>query len=99
MAEMHIKGHILQLIARNEAMWDYEIATAVMRTYGLTGKYWYGTVRLTLTDLFSGGLLDEVETTVDPDKSFGEQKLLFKFALNSFGRERMTQAGIAEVAS
>lgn len=99
MPEMHIKGHILQLIARNEEMWDYDVAAAVMRTYGLAGEYWYGTVRLTLTDLFSGGLLDEVETSVDPDKSFGEHKLLFKFALNDFGRERMAQAGLSEVAS
>lgn len=96
MPDVHIKGHILQLIARNGGMWDYDVAAEVTRAYGLSGEYWYGTVRLTLTDLFSGGLLDELETAVDPDKSFGDPKLLFKFALNDFGRERMAQAGLLE---
>lgn len=94
---MHIKGYMLQLLATRGAMWDYEVAEDVMRTYGLSGDYWYGTVRLTLTDLYSGGLLDEIETTVDPEKSSGEEKLLFKCALNDFGRDRMRQSGL-EVA-
>lgn len=93
---MHIKGHMLQLLATRGALWDHEIADDVMTRYGLTGDYWYGTVRLTLTDLYSSGLLEEVETSVDPDKSFGEEKLLFKFTLNDFGRERMRQSGLLE---
>ncbi len=99
MPDMHIKGYILQLIERNQAMWDYDVATTVMRAYGLSGDYWYGTVRLTLTDLFSGGLLDELETTIDPAKSFGEERLLVKFGLNHFGRERMRQTGLLEAMS
>jgi hypothetical protein len=94
---VHIKGHMLQLLAQRGAMWDHEIAEIVMREFGLSGDYWYGTVRLTLTDLFSSGLLDEVETTIDPEKSFGEEKLLFKFTLNEFGRDRMRQSGLLEV--
>lgn len=94
MPEMHLKGYILQLLLRNDTMWDYDIAADVMRAYGLSGDYWYGTVRLTLTDLFSGGLVDEIDTTIDPEKSFGEEKLLFKFGLNDFGRERMRQSGL-----
>ncbi|MGH3949636.1 MAG: hypothetical protein ACRDSE_11000 [Pseudonocardiaceae bacterium] len=98
MSEMHIKGYIMQLIARHQTMWDYDVAATVMRTYGLSGDYWYGTVRLTLTDLFSGGLLDELDTTIDPEKSFGEEKLLVKFGLNDFGRERMRQTGLLEAS-
>ena len=49
MAEIHMKGYMLQLLARNGDMWDYEVADDVMSTYGLSGDYWYGTVRLTLT--------------------------------------------------
>ncbi len=74
-------------------MWDNELAAAVMQEYGLSGEYWYGTVRLTLTDLYSGGLLDEVETTVTATDD-GEERLLFKFALNDFGRDRMRQSGL-----
>lgn len=98
MATLHMKGYMLELIARREAMWDYDIADAVMQEYGLSGGYWYGTVRLTLTDLYSGGLLDELETAIDPAKSFGEEKLLFKFRVNDFGRERMRQSGLAVTA-
>ena len=96
MAELHIKGYILRLISQRGAMWDDEIAQDVLRYYGLSGDYWIGTVRVTLTDLFSGGLLDEVDTTVDPERTGGEPKLLFKFAVNDFGRERMAQTGLLE---
>jgi hypothetical protein len=91
---MHMKGRMLQLLAERGPMWDYDIADAVLQEYGLSGDYWFGTVRLTLADLFSSGLLDEVETTVDPAKSRGEEKLLFKFGLNDFGRSRMRQSGL-----
>jgi hypothetical protein len=99
MPDLHLKGYILQLIERNDAMWDYDVASDVMSAYGLSGDYWYGTVRLTLTDLFSAGLIDEIDTDVDPQKSFGVERLLFKFGLNDFGRERMQQTGLTEVAA
>lgn len=99
MTELHMKGYMLQLLAKRGPSWDHEIAAAVIEEYGLAGEYWYGTVRLTLTDLFSGGLVDEIETTIDPEKSFGKERLLFKFALNDFGRERMRQSGLLEATS
>lgn len=99
MPDMHMKGYILQLIARNKSMWDYDVAADVMRSYGISGEYWYGTVRLTLTDLFSGGLLDELETAIDTEKSFGKEKLLVRFGLNDFGRERMRQTGLLREAA
>lgn len=97
MPDLHIKGYMLQLLARNGAMWDYAVAEDVMSTYGLSGDYWYGTVRLTLTDLYAGGLLEELEATIDPDKSLGEEKILFRYQLNEFGQERMQQSGLMEV--
>jgi hypothetical protein len=96
---MHMKGHMLQLLADRGPMWDYDIAEEVMRAYAVSGDYWFGTVRLTLTDLYSSGLLDEVETAVDPAKSRGEEKLLFKFGLNEFGRSRMRQSGLMETGA
>ncbi|MEJ3657240.1 hypothetical protein WEH80_30180 [Actinomycetes bacterium KLBMP 9759] len=93
MSELHMKGYVLELLSASP-MWDDELAAAVMEEYGLAGDYWYGTVRLTLTDLYSSGLLDEVETKVTTSDS-GEEKLLFRFALNDFGRERMRQSGLA----
>jgi hypothetical protein len=89
---------MLQLLARNGAMWDYAVAEDVMSAYGLSGDYWYGTVRLTLTDLYAGGLLEELEATIDPEKSLGEEKVLFHYQLSDFGRERMQQSGLMEVS-
>jgi len=93
---MHIKGYMLQLLAGQGAMWDYEVAEQVMSAYGLSGDYWYGTVRLTLTDLYSGGLIWEIDATIDPEKSLGVEKILFRYELNEFGRARMTQSGLME---
>lgn len=95
---VHMKGYILQLLAEHGQLWDYEVAEKTLAAYGLSGRYWYGTIRLTLTDLYSGGLLDEVGSTVDPSKSFGEEKILMRMQLNSFGRERMQQTGLMEAA-
>ena len=97
MPDLHIKGYMLELLARQGAMWDYEIADQVMSAYDLSGDYWYGTVRLTLTDLYAGGLLEELEATIDPEKSMGEEKVLFHYQLSDFGRERMQQSGLLEV--
>jgi hypothetical protein len=93
--DIHIKGYMLQLLAARRELWDYEIAEDVMQAYGLSGEYWYGTIRITLTDLFSGGLIDEIATTVDPARSRGQEKILFRFRLNDFGHTRMKQSGLA----
>ena len=92
---MHMKGCVLVLLAERGPMWDHEIAGVVMQSYGLSGDYWFGTVRLMLADLFSSGLLTEVETTVDPTVSGDEQKLLSRFDLTDFGRTRMRQSGLS----
>jgi hypothetical protein len=97
--KLHLKGYLLEALARNGAMWDYDLADDAMQALALTGDYWYGTVRLTLADLYSGGLIRESATEVDPGKSGGETKILFQFELTEFGRTRMVQAGLgAELA-
>jgi hypothetical protein len=103
MSSLHLKGYLLRLLAEPEAQqtgrWDDELCDAACAEYGLDGEYWRGTVRLNLTDLYSGGLLDEVETTVDPERTGGVEQVLFRFRLNDFGRERMRQSGLLEVAT
>lgn len=93
---LHYKGYIMRLLDERGAMWDYEVTDQAMKDYGLSGEYWYGTIRLTLIDLFSCGLVDEIENSVDPKKSFGREKVLFKFQLNDFGRRRLRQAKLTE---
>lgn len=94
MARVHIKGFVLQKLLRDGPLWDHEVVVAVENEYGVSGEYWAGTVRLTLTDLYSGGLLDEVGADVDPARA-GE-RLMLRYQVNGFGRERMAQSGLSE---
>lgn len=97
MAKMHIKGRILQLLQPGEPMWEYDITNAILSEYGYPeSAYWRGTIRMTLTDLFSGGLIEPVEQTLSSEKNIdGTEKVLFKFVLTEFGLERMEQEGLA----
>lgn len=95
MKRLHMKGIVLSELAAQGAKWDYELADKVMDELEVAGPYWFGTVRLMLTDLSAGGLIAEVGSDVDPEKSYGVEKVLLKFELTGFGRERMAQAGLA----
>ncbi len=95
MAKLHMKGFILQLMHEHkEGLWDYDIMRQVLAEYHHTGAYWKGEVRVTLTDLFSGGLIEELEDKLDDDEHFGPGKVLVKFRLTGFGRERMIDTGL-----
>lgn len=93
---LHIKGYILCLFHHRGEMWDYEVAEVVLDAFGLQGRYWDGTVHLTLIDLFSGGLLEEVGMAAGPSESSDRDELLFRFGLTDFGIERIRQAGLAK---
>lgn len=90
----HLKGIALEELAVRGPLWDYEIAEIVMREQGVSGPHWHGTVRATLTDLFAGGLIEEVGVDVGRAGSFGAEKILHRFTLTDFGRTRMRQAGL-----
>lgn len=94
MSTLHMKGFVLRLLADRGALWDDEVAEAVSAEYGVAGPYWVGTVRLTLTDLYAGGLIGERDVTVDPSRTQGEERVLFRYELTDFGRERMAQSGL-----
>jgi hypothetical protein len=100
MSKIHIKGRILQIIHDNtignsgKGIWDYDIASQILKEYDLAGDYVMGSVRVTLTDLFSGALIEAVEEKIDEGEHFGTGKILFKFALTSFGEERVRETGI-----
>ncbi|MWJ28109.1 hypothetical protein GPM19_07810 [Halomonas sp. ZH2S] len=97
MKRLHMKGRILQLInaRRDEGIWDWELTDALMSEYGLTGRYWRGNTRVTLTDLFSTGIIESVEEQLDDQGYFGVGRVLFKFRLNAFGRQRMLDTELA----
>ncbi len=94
--QMHIKGRLVQLLEERPA-WDYELAERIAAEYPeAQGEYWSNTIRLNLADLHSGGLVYHEDDAVDPDKTYGVEKVLFKFALSDFGRERMQQTGLLQ---
>ena len=94
MQQVHIKGRLLQLLAE-EPRWDHELAAQVAEEYPeAQGQYWADTVRLNLADLHSGGLIYHVEEAVDPSKTYGQEKLLCRFALSDFGRRRAVESGL-----
>lgn len=97
MKKLHMKGRILQLInaQQNTGIWDWQITNALMTEYGLSGAYWRGNTRVTLTDLFSSGIIESVEETLDDQAYFGAGRVLFKFKLSDFGRQRMYDTALA----
>ncbi|MDY0250937.1 MAG: hypothetical protein RBR45_12920 [Pseudomonas sp.] len=97
MNKLHMKGHILQLIndQKDTGIWDWQITDAVLSKYGLSGPYWRGNTRVTLTDLFSSGIIESIEEQLDEHAYFGAGRVLFKFRLNDFGRQRMYDTQLA----
>ena len=91
---IHIKGRILQYLIGSETLWDYQIADLVLKEYSLAGDYWKGTVRVSLADLFSCGLIESIEEEIDDGKHFGCDKLLFRYRLTDFGRTRMQDTSL-----
>jgi len=96
MNKLHMKGRILQLINAQQdvGIWDWQVADALLAEYGLSGAYWRGNTRVTLTDLFSSGIIESVEETLDDRAYFGKGRVLFKFRLNDFGRQRMRDTAL-----
>jgi hypothetical protein len=92
--DVHIKGRLLQYLEEGP-QWDYELAARVESEYDeWRGEYCHNTVRMNLVDLHSGGLIMPEEETVDPSKTFGKEKMIFRFALTDFGRQRMKESGL-----
>ncbi|MGO3345903.1 MAG: hypothetical protein ACTIM4_11720 [Marinomonas sp.] len=96
MKKLHMKGRILQLINDKQhiGIWDWEISEAVMLEYSLKGAYWRGNTRVTLADLFSSGIIESIEEKIDDQAYFGAGRVLFKFRLNDFGRQRMRDTAL-----
>ena len=91
MKKLHMKGRILQLVNDQSevGLWDWEVSNILEREYAISGAYWRGTTRVTMTDLYSSGIIESVEEALDEQGYFGLGKVLFKFPLNDFGRQRM----------
>lgn len=96
MKRLHMKGRILQLIndQLEQGLWDWQVSNILEREYAISGPYWRGTTRVTLTDLYSSGIIESVEEQLDEQAYFGLGKVLFKFRLSDFGRQRMRDTAL-----
>ncbi len=95
--KLHLKGFILTLLQHHsEGLWDFQIAQQTLDEYNCATQYWRGEIRASLTDLFSSALIEELEDKLDDDEYFGSGKVLVKFRLTDFGRERMRQTGLLD---
>lgn len=91
--KLHMKGYILQLLADGEALWDNDIAHRALQEYGKPeDDYWTGSIRAVLADLYSGGLVQTPEDTLDEATG----KVHFRYAITEFGRQRMADTGLIE---
>lgn len=97
MNTLHMKGRILQLIHASQevGIWDWQVTDALMQEFALRGAYWRGNTRVTLADLFSSGIIESVAEELDDQAYFGAGRILFKFRLNDFGRQRMRDTALA----
>lgn len=93
---LHMKGFVLRLLAdaADDGLWDHEIMHEVFRKFRRKSAYWKGEVRATLTDLYSGALIEELEDALDDGRHFGKDKILMKFRISKFGVERMVETGL-----
>ncbi len=97
MPRVHLKGRLLQLLEEDGPQYDYELASRLMAEYGEPeSDYRHNDVRLTLADLTSGGLVYPIEDDdrIDLERTFGVEKLVRRYALSDFGRERMRDSGL-----
>jgi hypothetical protein len=102
MPAVHVKGRLLQILEEEGAHYDHELAARLAQEYGeQDNAYWHNTVRLTLADLHSGGLVlpREDDDRLDPSLTFGVEKLIRRYDLTDFGRERMLATGLVRSAA
>jgi hypothetical protein len=97
MATVHVKGRLLQILDEEGPHFDHQLADRLATEYGERNEaYWHNSIRLTLADLHSGGLIlpEEEDDVVDPGRTFGVEKLVRRYALTDFGRQRMRETGL-----
>ena len=92
--KLHMKGYILQLLADGDGLWDGDIAHRTCIEYGKPeDEYWTGSIRAILADLYSGGLVQTPEDSLDEATG----KVHFRYVITEFGRQRMADTGLIEV--
>jgi len=88
--KLHHKGYILVELERHEMRWDKPLIDAAMTEYNLNGDYWIKHFSIIMDELASAGLISREDHRLDNLSD----RLMFKYRLSDFGRQRMRDTGL-----
>jgi len=91
--KLHLKGFLLQELARLDVGWDTRLVGAALDTYGLSGLHWCNTLHIALDELSSAGLIERLEARLE------DGLLQFCYRITAFGRTRMADTGLDQEAA
>lgn len=88
--KLHHKAFILVQLERLQVQWDKTLIDAAMAEYKLNGDYWVKHFSIIMDELASAGLISREVHRLDRLSD----RLVFKYRLTDFGRERMHDTGL-----
>lgn len=88
--KLHHKGYILVRLEQAQESWDDALIDDAMAEYGLKGTYWVNHFAIILDELASAGLISREDHRLDNITD----RLIFKYSMSEFGRERMRDTGL-----
>jgi hypothetical protein len=90
--KLHQKGYMLVLLAELQVEWDNVLIDKALKEYRLAGKYWVNHFRTILDELASAGLIRREDYRLEDSAD----RLVFKYALTGFGRQRILDTGLLD---
>ncbi len=88
--KLHHKGYVLTQLAAQQEQWDKALIDEAMTEYKLNGDYWIKHFSVIMDELASAGLISREDHRLDNLSD----RLMFKYRLTDFGRERMRDTGL-----
>jgi len=87
-----IKFRILELFLDEKEHWNYEIVSKIQEEYGMPSNFQRDSINFDILELASGGMLKDVEQTVDEEGIYKKGFLLHKYKITDFGKVRGSDA-------
>lgn len=94
--KLHQKAFLLVELSNADSLWDHELVSLALSEYGLSGNYWINAQRAALEELAAAGLVNRIAERLDDGHHVGNGKILFKYKLSEFGRNRMRDTGLLQ---
>ncbi|MCX4187084.1 hypothetical protein [Methylophaga sp. OBS4] len=90
--KLHHKGYMLVYLEQHGTLWDKVLIDAAQSEYALSGSYWVKHFSIILDELAAAGLIIREAHRLDNVSN----RLMFKYAMSDFGRERMRDTGLLQ---